>query len=71
MCRLLLNVAALIFTIQRRLLSPGFSIAYLNGLELLMLECIRTFEETLDSKLERGNVVDIAHMLENLTSVGL
>jgi len=36
--------------IQRRLLSSGFSISYLKGLEPLMLESIQILDEVLASK---------------------
>ncbi len=34
-----------------RLLSPGFSINYLNGLEPLMAQCVQAFVETLDARM--------------------
>lgn len=57
---------------QRRLLSPGFSISYLNGLEPLMLQCVLAFVETLDSRCADGKgsaFVDMYGMMGNLTSV--
>ena len=56
------------------MLSPGFSIGYINGLEPLMLECIGVLQDVLDSECENGNgsaVVDMARLLSNLTSVRL
>jgi len=58
--------------LQRRLLSPGFSVSYLNGLEPLMQECIQDFEKFLDVECEKGNgtaVIDMQGMLSNLTFV--
>ncbi len=57
---------------QRRLLSPGFSISYLNGLEPLMLECIQALEEVLDAKCVESlgsATVDMNALLGNLASV--
>jgi hypothetical protein len=54
------------------MLSGGFSIAYLNGLEPQMQECIRTFEEFLDSECTKGNgsaVVNVSLVLSNLAFV--
>ncbi|KAE9378887.1 cytochrome P450 [Stipitochalara longipes BDJ] len=54
----------------RRLLSPGFSISYLNGLEPLMQGCIKELEEVLDSKCDKDDrtaVVDMQGVLSNLT----
>jgi cytochrome P450 len=59
---------------QRRLLSPGFSISYLNGLEPLMLQCVQAFIETLDSRcadVKGSAVVDMYAMMSNLTSVSI
>jgi cytochrome P450 len=38
--------------LQRRLLSPGFSISYLNGLEPTMQSCVAAMVSYLDSQLE-------------------
>ncbi|KAE9365295.1 cytochrome P450, partial [Stipitochalara longipes BDJ] len=60
------------YKVSRRLLSAGFSIAYLNGLEPQMRECIQTFEEFLDSECKKGNgsaVVDVSLVLSNLAFV--
>jgi cytochrome P450 len=57
---------------QRRLLSPGFSISYLNGLEPLMLECVQALVETVDLKCKENHdsaVLDVYTMLSNFTSV--
>ncbi|PMD36797.1 cytochrome P450 [Hyaloscypha variabilis F] len=54
----------------RRLLSPGFSISYLDGLEPFMQECIQEFEKVLDSKCDENDgtaVVDMQGVLSNLT----
>lgn len=56
------------------MLSGGFSIAYLNGLEPQMQECIRIFEEFLESECMTGNgsaVVNISLVLSNLAFVRL
>lgn len=55
---------------KRRLLSPGFSISYLNGLEPQMQACMREFEKYLDGEIAKGSgfaVIDMARMLSNLT----
>ncbi|PMD30788.1 cytochrome P450 [Hyaloscypha variabilis F] len=58
--------------VSRRLLSAGFSIAYLNGLEPHMRGCIRVFEDFLDSECKKSNgsaVVDMSLVLSNLAFV--
>ena len=67
------KIALVLTYIQRRLLSPGFSISYLNGLEPLMHECIQVFTKVLDSRCRDAGgyaVVDMNRVLGNLTSVG-
>lgn len=57
---------------QRRMMSPGFSIAYLNGLEPSMHECVQAFEEALNTICRHGGgfaIVDMSNMLSNLGSV--
>jgi hypothetical protein len=59
-------------TPQKRFLSPGFGIGYLNNLEPLMHDCITLFTKVLDSKCDQGCgfvIVDMARVLGNLTSV--
>ena len=59
---------------QRRLLSPGFSISYLNALEPIVKECVKVFEEWLDNECAKGNgytVIDISNMMGNLSFVSL
>ncbi|RDW70984.1 hypothetical protein BP6252_07547 [Coleophoma cylindrospora] len=73
-----INVASLIserdrtaYKQLRRLLSPGFSISYLKGLEPLMRDCVKEFEEVLDLKCSDSNgstTIDICGMLSFLTS---
>ncbi|KUJ06610.1 cytochrome P450 [Mollisia scopiformis] len=56
---------------KRRLISPGFSISYLNGLEPLMKECLDVLERTLNKECEKGGghaVINMSQMLGNLTS---
>ncbi|KAE8448885.1 hypothetical protein EG329_008681 [Mollisiaceae sp. DMI_Dod_QoI] len=56
---------------KRRLISPGFSISYLNGLEPLMKECLDVFERCLNRECEKGGgyaVINMSNMLGNLTS---
>lgn len=56
---------------KRRLLSPGFSITYLNGLEPLMHECLQAFTKVLDARCkDEGGcaTVDMNRVLGNLTS---
>ncbi|PMD33538.1 cytochrome P450 [Hyaloscypha variabilis F] len=72
------NVASLItetdkvkYKQKRRLLSPGFSIGYLNGLEPLMHECLQVFKKVLDGRCRDAGgyaVIDMNRMLGNLTS---
>lgn len=59
---------------KRRLISPGFSISYLNGLEPLMKDCLGVFERCLNAEVEKGGgyaVIDMNQMIGNLTSVYL
>lgn len=65
-------LAMLILRTQRRLLSPGFSLSYLNGLEPLMQECMQEFERFLDSKCDKSHgaaVIDMQGILGNLAFV--
>lgn len=58
--------------LQRRLLSAGFSISYINGLESMMQECIQMFVEAIKNKCADGNgsaVIDFARLFANLTFV--
>ncbi|KAH7408064.1 cytochrome P450 [Cadophora sp. MPI-SDFR-AT-0126] len=55
---------------KRRLLSPGFSISYLNALEPIVKECVKVFEEWLDNECSKGKgytVVDMSNMMGNLS----
>ncbi|CZT12574.1 hypothetical protein WAI453_005583 [Rhynchosporium graminicola] len=55
---------------KRRLLSPGFSISYLNSLEPLVKECVQVFAHWLDEECSGGNgycVVDMSNMMGNLS----
>lgn len=54
------------------MLSPGFSIAYLNGLEPIMQACCQMFEETIDEKIAAGHgatLFDIDNGFNNLATV--
>ncbi|CZR69470.1 related to benzoate 4-monooxygenase cytochrome P450 [Phialocephala subalpina] len=56
---------------QRRLISPGFSISYLNGLEPLMKGCLDVLERCLNKECEKAGgyaVINMSQMLGNLTS---
>ncbi|KAJ0318210.1 hypothetical protein Brms1b_004464 [Colletotrichum noveboracense] len=71
---------ATIFTIQdrteyrtrRRLLSHGFSVSYIKGLEPMMLSCIRDLEEVIDERCAAAAggkaEIDIWHLFGCLTS---
>ncbi|KAH9207521.1 cytochrome P450 [Leptodontidium sp. 2 PMI_412] len=55
---------------KRRLLSPGFSISYLNALEPRVKECVQVFEDWLDAECSKGNgytIVDMSNMMGNLS----
>ncbi|KAK0099435.1 hypothetical protein ONS96_008459 [Cadophora gregata f. sp. sojae] len=55
---------------KRRLLSPGFSISYLNALEPIVKECVKVFEDWLENECAKGNgytVVDMSNMMGNLS----
>lgn len=56
---------------QRRLLAPGFSIAFLNGLEPLMHNCVQEFETFLDTQCSQNltdfTVIEMSRALSNLT----
>ncbi|RDW77757.1 hypothetical protein BP6252_05810 [Coleophoma cylindrospora] len=54
---------------KRRLMSPGFSISYLNGLEPKMNTCVEDFIDVLKSECQQGNgaaIINISHVLGNL-----
>ncbi|KAJ5006173.1 UDP-glucuronosyltransferase 1-6 [Colletotrichum sp. SAR 10_66] len=71
---------ATIFTIRdraeyrtrRRLLSHGFSVSYIKGLEPMMLSCIRDLEEVIDERCAAAAggkaEIDIWHLFGCLTS---
>ncbi|PVH81743.1 cytochrome P450 [Cadophora sp. DSE1049] len=55
---------------KRRLLSPGFSISYLNALEPIVKQCVKVFEDWLDNECSKGNghtVIDMSNMMGNLS----
>ncbi|KAF9876732.1 p450 monooxygenase [Colletotrichum karsti] len=57
---------------RRRLLSQGFSVSYIKGLEPLMLNCIRDLEEVIDERIKtagrKQTEIDVWQLLGSLTS---